>query len=385
MTKKEFLDLLEKFEHDKCSEKEKSLLFEFYDSFQSRNGIETFSLSQKEQARVRLLQRIENSLKIAETKQLKQRKWRRFSRYAAVLIGLITSVYLYLEINSFAQTNIPEGAITLELEDGTIEIIEIDGSIKVLNKDGAVVGQQKGNELIYNTAKDSKELIYNTLTIPYGKRFELQLSDGTKAHLNAGSSLKYPVQFLAGMERKVFISGEAFLEVAKDSTVPFIVNAMDLNVRVLGTKFNIHAYPEDEESEVVLMEGLVGLYKDDEFFSNSKSTILTPGHKGSFNRRNGNIEVKPAITSIYDAWMDGELVFRNMTFGNMLKKIERHYDITIKNENQDLANKKFNASFKAMPLEEVLQSMGEVYDFTYQLEGNTVIIRELTKTAKPMN
>ncbi|WP_420603088.1 FecR family protein [Flagellimonas sp.] len=190
-----------------------------------------------------------------------------------------------------------------------------------------------------------KNWFYNTLTVPYGKTFELLLSDGTKAHLNAGSSLKYPVQFLNGMERKVFVSGEVFLNVEKDKDHPFVVGADDLNVRVLGTQFNVHVYPEDEVAEVVLVEGAVALYPENEAYHTDTSTRLEPGFKASFDKTDKKIETEAVMTDIYTSWMHGELVFRNMSFNNILKKLERQYNVNIINNNEGLSSEKFNASF----------------------------------------
>ena len=115
-----------------------------------------------------------------------------------------------------------------------------------------MVGNQNGNKIVYDTETTLEKLVYNTIKIPYGKRFELQLSDGTIVHLNSGTTLKYPVKFIASGNRQVFLDGEAFFDVAKDKTHPFVVNADNLNVRVLGTHFNVSNYPEDKLTDIVL-------------------------------------------------------------------------------------------------------------------------------------
>src|SRR5690606_36367432 len=119
---------------------------------------------------------------------------------------------------------------------------------------------------------NSDKLAYNTLKIPFGKKFRLQLSDGTMVHINSGSTLKYPIKFIAGENRQVYLDGEAFFDVAKDKKHPFIVNADNLNVRVLGTHFNVSNYPEDAVTDVVLVEGSVGMYRSNEEFDASKNT-----------------------------------------------------------------------------------------------------------------
>jgi len=297
-------------------------------------------------------------------------------KYAAVTILLITSSYfIFFNRDNTPDIALPNNAITLELENGDVRIIKENGEAEVYDIHGKVVGKQHGQSLKYLDTDSKKELVYNTLTVPYGKTFELQLSDGTKAHLNAGSSLRYPVQFLAGGDRQVFVTGEVYLEVAKDSLHPFLVNANKLNVRVLGTQFNVYAYPEDSFSEIVLVEGSVGLYTDIEDYDTQKITMLSPGYKASFDRNNNDITKEAVITDIYTSWMNGELVFREMSFENILKKMERHYNVTIINKNKELSKEKFNASLgKNPPIENVLEDLKTTYNIGFTIDGNTVTI-----------
>ncbi len=154
------------------------------------------------------------------------------SKYAAIAIVFLTIGYFYKSGNfpNSKNTVIPPESITLQLENGKIQIINEDGSSQLVDEEGKIIGSQNGSQLVYTNETKKETLTYNTLTIPYGKRFEIQLSDGTRVHLNAGSSLKYPVKFINGIKREVFLNGEAFFSVAKDAKHAFIVNATDLNV-----------------------------------------------------------------------------------------------------------------------------------------------------------
>lgn len=375
MTKKEFDDLLLKFENNDCTIGEKNLLFQFYDDLQKEDKMALWNLSEKEEIRIRLLRRINNSIRTSEEKQTPKINWKKYQAIAAVFICIITAGYLFFQLPKAPSDILPKDAITLQLEDGTIQILEKDGSVKIENKNGHIVGQQNGDQLIYNKNSSSKKLSYNTLNIPNGKTFQLRLSDGTTVHLNAGSSLKYPVQFLKDGERKVFITGEAFLSVSKDPKHPFIVNANNLNVRVLGTKFNVSAYPEDITTDIVLVEGSVGLYPKNEVFDVTKSDLLKPGFKGSYNKQTKKIRKDTVITSVYTSWLTGDLVFRNMTFDNILKKLERHYNITIINNNKKLGNKIFNANFRKTSHKEVFQKLKVNYGIEYEMHGTTIIIK----------
>jgi transmembrane sensor len=303
-------------------------------------------------------------------------KVRSILKYAAIAIVFISVGYFYQDFSKVQSVNdvVPqEEFITLQLDDGNIKIISEDGTSKVKDKKGNIIGRQNGLQLVYDDATKVQKLVYNTLNIPYGKRFELMLSDGTKVHLNAGTSLKYPVKFLTGEKRHVFLSGEAYFDVAENEENPFIVNADDLNIQVLGTEFNVSTYPEDLSTDVVLVEGSVSLYtgKENDVKSN---TLLEPGFAGSFNKKGKNISTKPVVTSIYTAWIYGELVFRNITFSSILKKMERHYNVKITNTNLKLTDEKFNASFGDEPIEKILNYFEITYGVEFTIEENNEII-----------
>lgn len=265
--------------------------------------------------------------------------------------------------------------ITLQLENGDIQVISSNTKSPIADAKGNVIGNQNGNKIVYDTETTLEKLVYNTIKIPYGKRFELQLSDGTVVHLNSGTTLKYPVKFIANENRQVFLDGEAFFDVAKDKTQPFIVNADNLNVRVLGTHFNVSNYPEDKLTDVVLVEGSVGLYTVNEKFNAEKNTVLKPGFKGSFSKSDNQIKTKAVITDNYTAWINGGLTFRDMTFKDISKKLERHYNVTIVNQNAKLSEEKFNASFGDEPIEKVLSYFNEIHGIHYTQKNNEVLIK----------
>src|SRR5690606_14812611 len=179
--------------------------------------------------------------------------------------------------------------ITLQLDNGTIQPIDVNGTKEVKDSKGNVIGTQNQNQISYSKAAEKTALVFNTLKIPKGKKFQIQLSDGTMVHLNAGSSLRYPVDFLSEGPRQVFLSGEAYFDVAKNASNPFIVNVDDLEVRVLGTQFNVSAYIEDEYIDVVLVEGSVNLNKKDRI--EGDVVELFPGQKGSYKQNSDSITV----------------------------------------------------------------------------------------------
>ncbi|MDR6760813.1 ferric-dicitrate binding protein FerR (iron transport regulator) [Flavobacterium sp. 2755] len=265
--------------------------------------------------------------------------------------------------------------IVLQLENGETQILSEHNSAQIKDAKGNIVGNQSGDKIAYENSLDPEKLVYNTIKIPYGKKFRLQLSDGTMVHLNAGTTLKYPVKFIAGESRQVFLDGEAFFDVAKDKKHPFIVNADELNVQVLGTHFNVSNYPEDAATDVVLVEGSVGMYQSNEEFDALKNTILKPGFKGSFNKENAKISTKAVITDIYTSWINGGLTFRNMTFKNIITKLERRYNVTIVNKNEKLANEKFNASFSDESIDKVMSYFNDIHGINYTIKNDQILIK----------
>lgn len=308
--------------------------------------------------------------------------WNAPLKYAATIVMIIGISYLFYDKPFYNDTtaivpvkNHPqnEDAITLKLENGNIQIIKEDGSSEVVDSDGNEIGTQQGNSLQYNNRIIPEKLTYNTLTVPYGKRFDIILSDSSHVVLNSGTSLKYPVKFIKGQSREVYLTGEAFFEVTKNTEQPFIVNTNELNIRVFGTKFNVSAYPEDDATNTVLVEGSVGLYQEDSYDS-AKTTFLTPGHLASLNKTNKDISVESAETAIYTAWMTGSIIFRHVPFNNIIKKLERHYNVSIINSDGALNEELFTASFDNQPLERVLKTFKDNYGIDYTINNDTIII-----------
>ncbi|UKM64279.1 DUF4974 domain-containing protein [Flavobacteriaceae bacterium GSB9] len=298
-----------------------------------------------------------------------------FVKYAALAVLFLGIGYLVTRSSFFSsneETVVPPGSIVLEMENGDIKILNAEANNQLTDGQGNVIGLQHGKQLTYDDEQKHRALVYNTLTIPYGKRFSVKLSDGTTVFLNSGTSLKYPVKFIKGQKRNVYLTGEAHFDVTKDAEHPFVVTSNNIQVQVLGTTFNVSAYPEDNLSDVVLIEGSVKMSANKE--SVNQSTTLVPGMRGSINKGTKRISTQKVDTTIYTSWMQGELFFRNMPFENIVKKLERHYDRKIVILNKALKEEKFNASFKEEPLENVLSYFKESYNIEYKTKDNIIYI-----------
>ncbi|WP_299546833.1 FecR domain-containing protein [Seonamhaeicola sp.] len=301
---------------------------------------------------------------------------KKIAMVAAIFIGILTTQYIFdygLFKTSENKIVSESEVITLELEDGKVVVISENDEKQLFNTSGHVVGKQQGNQLHYNPITNSEKLVYNTLTVPYGKRFEIFLSDGSQVYLNAGTSLRYPVKFIKGKNRQVFLDGEAYFRVSEDKTHPFIVNTNEVNVKVLGTEFNMSTYKEDAEIKTVLVEGSVIMYAKN---TPEDQTTLAPGNIGAWDKSKKRINTSQVDTRLYTGWIDGELIFRNSSFSNMIKKLERSYNISIQNNNTELDLKKFNASFHVdiESVEEVMNSIGTISPIEFEIKNNEVII-----------
>jgi ferric-dicitrate binding protein FerR (iron transport regulator) len=292
----------------------------------------------------------------------------------AILVGL-GFIFRDAMVDSRTTPIIPEDAIILQLENGNIEVISEDGEAKVVDSEGNVLGAQQGSQLVYkNNGTSKEEITYNTLTVPYGKRFDLLLSDGTQVTLNSGTSLKYPVQFLKTKNRQVFLDGEAFFSVAKDTENPFIVNTHELNVRVLGTKFNLSSYPEDQFVNTTLLEGSVVVYNKQDTFDSSNASLLEPGFKAEWNKYNRQIVVEEADIAMHTDWLNGKIILRHVPFKNIVKKLERHYNVDIVNNNPELDEEIFTASFDVESIDQVFKTFNLTYEMKYNINDRQIII-----------
>ena len=319
---------------------------------------------------LKIEQKIKNQ---GQPRKLRTTNW---YQWAAVFVGLVGLSYFYTTYNN--QTVIDENAIILTLDNGDIKVISEDGTGEIITKKGQVIVTQKSGSLNYSNS-DSKnksteeKLVFNELAIPYGKKLQITLSDGTLVHLNAGSTLKYPVKFLPRMERQVFLNGEAFFEVAKDTKNLFVVHTSEVNIQVYGTKFNVNAYKEDQEINTVLVEGSVGIYSQNEKGSEN-IVMLTPEHIASWNKKEKQIQINEVDVNEYTAWTTGQLIFKVRPFSEIIKVLERHYDVTITNNYKQLNNQRFFAKFDIETIEQVLRSFQDSEPFVFKKEGNKIII-----------
>jgi transmembrane sensor len=211
------------------------------------------------------------------------------------------------------------GAI-LTLGDGSQIVLDSVANGVLANQNNTAVSKKDG-ELVY-TGDNNAEAVTNIMTTPRGRQYKLELSDGTKVWLNASSSITFPTSFAVN-ERKVSIKGEVYFEVAKDKNRPFTVSVKDVEVKVLGTHFNINSYDDESEINTTLLEGSVLVGKKD------KKVLLKPGQQAEI-KNTGAVAVKQLNN--FDevmAWKKGMFYFNNASLETVLRQLSRWYDVDI--------------------------------------------------------
>lgn len=283
---------------------------------------------------------------------------------------LLTQYILIQGSKSVADVGAPAHTAILELSDGTYHYIG-DDETQLEEQDGTQLAINDG-KLVYDKNKRSEaeqkpeEVIYNKVTVPRGAgHYRVALSDGSVIWLNSDSYLEYPVKF-TGEERRVRISGEAYFEVARSVEKPFIVETALQSVRVLGTQFNISAYPA-ESIQTTLASGSVKVTFD----NGADAVVLTPGEQAVLDVITGDTSVRRVLIDNVISWKDGITSIENMSLSKILKIISRTYDVDF---NLDKLRTDEIILRGSIPnderLEVVLSVLSEVADVKFKMRNN---------------
>jgi len=321
-----------------------------------------------------------------KTRPILLSKKRYVLKAAAVFIGVIGITYGLLRLSPFQKEQIvpvlKSTQITLKLEDGRIRTLDESSSGIVTNSNGQTVVHHDQNTLIYKKKGSTRTTVaYNELTVPNGKKFELILSDGSHVILNSGSKLRYPVVFLEGKPRNVFLDGEAYFSVEKDESRRFIVETDNMTTEVYGTIFNVSSYSDESNTSTVLVEGSVGVYgtKGKE---NSEPTHIVPSQRAVMKQ--GAISIDEVDVSKHIAWTEGRLLFVDDPFETIIKELERHFDVKINSQVKKLNQKRFTGTFTNETIDQILLTFQEHTAFNYEIHANTITIGEKVDKDSPI-
>jgi ferric-dicitrate binding protein FerR (iron transport regulator) len=240
------------------------------------------------------------------------------------------------------------------------------GNVTVIKLDDGQLSYKR------SASTTSSTISYNTVSTPRGGQYQLVLTDGTKVWLNAASSLRFPTSFI-GNDRRVEITGEAYFEVAHDNKKPFFVAVADMNVEVLGTHFNINAYPDERTIKTTLLEGAVKVE------SQNQSALLVPGEQARLlnapledgNRRLqtiNHVDLEQVV-----AWKNGKFQFNQASVETIMRQVSRWYDVEVVFEGP-IPDKRFNGKmYRNVNASQVL-SILEEGGIHFRIEGNKVTV-----------
>ncbi len=271
-------------------------------------------------------------------------------------------------------TKIPAGSkgAILTLSNGENIALDSTGSGTIAIQNGVKVALDNG-QLQYQPDSVTTSIVFNTLSTPRGREFRIVLPDGSKAWLNSASSIKYPAAF-SGKERSVEITGEVYFEIASDANMPFRVKVnRETTIDVLGTHFNINAYPDEKNIAATLAEGAI------RFNLNEESTILSPGQQArvpnqSAGKKHIHVTANADVAQVL-AWKDGLFDFNHMPFDQVMRQLSRWYDIDVTYESA-IPDIDFEGTLgRDVSLSKILFFLGKV-GVQYRLEGRRLVISQ---------
>jgi ferric-dicitrate binding protein FerR (iron transport regulator) len=397
---KQLISLFEKFLHSRCTEEEVKYLFSLFEDAANEEQLKELiflALSKEEEVSgVRISYEDKTfffkqiSAKIgAEEKRFEM--FHRLSRKqiyqrvaaAAVLVGVVFLSIFFMNQRTVGESPLPQAVsevkdipagtnnAVLTLSDGTVILLDSVSDGQLAQQQGTKVIKIDDKIAYTSATKEGAELQYNTITTARGNQYQLILSDGTKVWLNAQSSIRFPVVF-ARNERRVDITGEVYFEVARDVQKPFRVmysSAVDPGeIEVLGTHFNINAYPNERAVKTTLVEGRVRIKQG------GTSAVLLPEHEATWSEGAGSFTIRQADVDVAVAWKEGYFEFHDAEISDIMRQFSRWYDIEVEFRG-NLSKKLFSGSIRRQAT--LLQALEilKISGIQCELNNRTVIIQ----------
>lgn len=324
----------------------------------------------------RWIQLKEEMDKTSRKRRLLLRVWK---SVAAVFVAAVAGGLLYWQITDSARP-VEEQVLVAQIRPGETQAVLITGKGQQLLLQGLkdtcldITGNEtlkisKDGSLEYSLSALSRMPEWHTLQVPRGGEYKIVLDDGTEIWLNSASELKYPAHFV-GNERRVCLVGEAYFQVARNEAAPFIVETRDLDVKVLGTSFNVSAYEDEENSHTTLVEGRVEV--NDKV--NGEKVTLTPGEQALLQGK--EMVVREVNTKLYSMWRLDRFTFASEDMEGVIRKLSRWYNVNFFFSNSSMKQKRFTGSLpKYSDISQVLKMIEMTTDIKFQVKGNTIIIQ----------
>ena len=349
-------------EEGELSQEEKKILQQQFEIRQAMHGLESHRYD------------VDNAWRKIQPKR--GRKWMlSVCKYAAMFVLGVSLVYVVTrpepEEKIVRAEVIKPGRLQAELRLGTgvrLALNEHQGVYSSGNAGVEIVNDTVTGKVSYHVNKTGMEdsLVFNTLIVPKGGEYSLELPDGTVVWVNSESSLRFPEKFTSN-RREVFLEGEAYFEVKKDANRPFYVHTEAGKVRVLGTAFNVCAYSNDRFWQTTLVEGSVMINQEE------KEVLLKPNEQYQIDVRTGKAGLREVLPELYTSWRDGKFYFKAYTFEELVEKLERWYDFKMFYMNEEIKTRRFSGVVnKYQPLEEMFKFLQMTSDVQFNVKGNVV-------------
>lgn len=370
-------DLIRKYTQRACSKEEQAIV----ESWHIKDLSESTYLPSKENislVNTRIANKLAMHIHARNKTQKIVRLWQHIALTASVLAIISIVTFLYRDKINFSQpitqrnstsTNILPGGYkaTLTLSNGNK--VKLDGNNKkaLIQQNDVNIIRKAGGKIVYRSPMESTRAEFsNTLETPRGGQYQLVLPDGTKVWLNSSTILTYPTAF-TGKERWVKLIGEAFFEVAKNHYKPFKVLSNGQIVEVLGTHFNISAYPEENKTQTTLLEGKVKIY------NHNISKVLKPGQEALTKENEDDILISEADIEKNMAWKNNEFIFNGENLKSIMRSISRWYDVDIVYRNYTDQTKYWGTVSRSKNISEVLKMLESTGKIKFKIEGRRII------------
>jgi len=305
-------------------------------------------------------------------------------KYAAfLLIPLLVAGITFYLLNKpdhrFVQEQVEEiipgnPKARIILADGQVFNLDNEKDFNFVEFDGTVI-HKKENAVDYSidSVKSETGILYNTIEVPHGGEYTIILSDGTTVYLNSISKLKYPVRF-TGKYRMVELSGEAFFNVTHDSLSPFVVKINEAEIEVLGTSFNINAYEGASSQFITLEKGSIKIHS---LKPKIGAVVLHPDQQAVIPQNSNVIEIRNVNASLFSAWRQGKIIFRDERLVDIMDNLARWYNIDIFYLNPSVKELRFGGSLnKYENITPILEVFALTNKVKYKINGTTILFYE---------
>ncbi|NLR78325.1 FecR family protein [Chitinophaga eiseniae] len=301
------------------------------------------------------------------------RSWFKYAAAAAIFLLLLGiswkwHTHRYRANKMMARLELPTRKAThpiLILGDGSRISLDSAGNGTIAQQGAAQVVKLANGELAYHpSGAKAGALIFNTMQTPNGSQYQLTLPDGSRVWLNAASSIRYPATF-ADSSRRVEVTGEAYFDIAADAGKPFIVAAKGMDIRVLGTAFNVKAYTEEEAIKTTLVQGAVKV---------NDQVVLHPGEQAVLHHSTGQLLVNKPNMEETLGWKNGEFYFRETNIRSIMQEVARWYDVEVKYEG-DLTNVTLSGIVaRTAGITQLLKALELTKIVHFKIQGRTITV-----------